>query len=144
MARNYRELKVFTLADNLVVDVYRATEQFESSERFGLRAQLRRAAASVPINIVEGASRDTEGEYLRFLDIAFGSCREVAYLLDLSHRLGYIDDATVRSLSDRAERTAATLYMLRRALRATPSRSRQEWRGAEGQCATSRTLSRNP
>jgi four helix bundle protein len=57
---------------------------------YGLIAQIRRAAISVPSNIVEGCARDSQADYLRFLTIAFGSLRELHYQLDLSKRLGFL------------------------------------------------------
>lgn len=118
VARDHRKLRVFQLADSLTVEVYRGTERFHPSEVYGLRSQLRRAAASVALNIVEGASRESEGDYLRFLDIAFGSCREVTYLIDLSGRLGLLDQPAVTSLASQANLTQATIGALRKAIRA--------------------------
>jgi four helix bundle protein len=94
MSRDHRKLFVFTLADDLAVDVYRLTHMFPREERYGLTAQLRKASQSAPTNIVEGCARRTEAEYLYFVNIAMGSACEAHYLLRLAWRLGIIDDDT--------------------------------------------------
>ena len=88
--RNHTKLRASKLADEVVVLVYRATAGFPKEELFGLTSQIRRAAVSVPSNIVEGCARDSEAEYLRFLSIAFGSLRELHYQLNLLKRLGFL------------------------------------------------------
>ena len=90
--RYHRQLRAFQLADELVLAVYKATRSFPSEELYGLRSQIRRSAVSVPSNIVEGCSRMSDADYVRFLEIAFGSLRELSYQLELSHRLGFIPE----------------------------------------------------
>jgi len=75
--RKHRDLLVWQHAIALVTIVYRVTSAFPDSERFGLIAQMRRAAVSVPSNIAEGAARNTTKEYLHFLGIARGSLSEL-------------------------------------------------------------------
>jgi four helix bundle protein len=116
MSRDHRKLDAFRLADDLVLQVYRGTTNFPTIERYGLLAQIRRAAVSVPTNIVEGCARASEGDYLRFLDIAFASSRELLYLIDLSARLGLLDENTRRELINLGDRTAGKLSALRTSL----------------------------
>jgi four helix bundle protein len=72
--------------------VYQVTARFPKEELFGLTSQMRRAAVSIPSNIVEGCARDSEADYLRFLNIAFGSLKELHYQLNLSKRLGFMSN----------------------------------------------------
>ena len=84
MSTDHRKLSAFKLADQYAVRVYDATREFPPAERYGLRSQLRRAAVSVPTNIVEGCARDSDREHSRFFEIALGSGREALYLIDLA------------------------------------------------------------
>ncbi len=92
--RDHTKLKAFELADGLAVATYRVTATFPKEELFGMVSQMRRAAVSIPSNIVEGCARRTEGEFLRFLDMAYGSARELEYQASLAFRLAYIREET--------------------------------------------------
>jgi four helix bundle protein len=100
MARDYSKLRVFDLADRLVLDIYQETAGMPPSERFGLQAQLRRAALSAATNIVEGSARETLKDYVHFLVISMGSATEVRYLVDVSLRLGFLKAAPAKSLTE--------------------------------------------
>ena len=78
--------RISTFGDN----VYRVTSQFPAQERFGLTAQLRRAAVSIPSNIGEGKRRKRQRAFLYHLDIALGSQGEAEVQLDIARRLGFI------------------------------------------------------
>jgi four helix bundle protein len=116
MPRDHRKLDAFNLADEMVMAVYLASADFPATERYGLRSQLRRAAVSVPTNIVEGCARDSEGDDLRFLDIAIGSARETLYLASLARRLALLEAAEAKRLETLGDRVAGALVNLRRAL----------------------------
>ncbi len=113
--RDHRKLKAFELADALALLVYAATREFPKEEIFGLTSQIRRAAVSIPSNIVEGCARKTEKDYLHFLDVAYGSLKELTYQISLAKRLGYAENAT--ELENKTEETAKVLCGLINALR---------------------------
>jgi four helix bundle protein len=92
--RDHKKLRAFQLADELALAVYQLTTDFPKEEQYGLISQLKRAAVSVPSNIVEGCARDSQADYLRFLYIAFGSLRELHYQLELSKRLEFLSEDT--------------------------------------------------
>lgn len=87
--RRHTELLAWQRAIQLVKEVYRLTANFPDAERFGLTAQMRRAAISVPSNIAEGAARNGKAEFLHFLGIARGSLSELDTQLVIARELGY-------------------------------------------------------
>lgn len=88
--QHLKDLKVWQRSHALVLEIYRLTKSFPNDERLGIVSQLRRAAASVPTNIAEGAKRQGRQDYARFLNIAEGSLAETEYLVLLSRDLGYL------------------------------------------------------
>lgn len=107
--RDHTRLRAFELADKLAIEIYQATKAFPREEQFGLTSQMRRAAVSVASNIVEGCARHTETEYLRFLDIAYGSVRELEYQISLATRLGYLATEPSSDLTALAIETSKVL-----------------------------------
>ena len=118
--RDHRKLRAFNLADELVIQIYRETRRLPKSETFGLVSQMRRASFSVAANLVEGCARAGEKELVHFLNMAFGSIRELGYAIDLCHRLGYFPDDVSTRLSLLQSRAAAALTGLLRSFQ-TPS-----------------------
>jgi four helix bundle protein len=119
--RDHTKLRAFELADEVVLLVYRITRDFPKEEIYGITSQMRRAAVSVPSNIVEGCARSTETEYLRFLEIAFSSMRELHYLIGLSRRLGYSIGSDIQSIEEKTIETEKVLNGLIRSLRSPNS-----------------------
>ena len=88
--RDPKTLKVFEKANELARDVYLFTASFPSEEKFHLVTQIRRAAVSVPSNLVEGCSRSSERDFARFAEIALGSAMELEYQLGLAKYLALV------------------------------------------------------
>jgi four helix bundle protein len=107
----------FKLADEVAVLIYRVTKNFPKDEIYGLTSQMRRAAVSVPSNIVEGCARESQLEYLRFLEIAFGSLRELHYQFTLAGRLGYIGESEISGPEQKITETEKVFGALIRSLR---------------------------
>jgi four helix bundle protein len=113
MARDHTKLRIFTVADKLVLEVYEITRLLPPEERFGLQSQLRRAAVSAPTNIVEGSVRRSDRHYLRYLEISLGSACEARYLLGLCVNLKLLDakacDRLVASYTEMIKGLAALI-----------------------------------
>ena len=90
MTEHVEDLDVFKLSHSLCQRTYTLTKKFPPEERFGLIAQMRRSAYSIPMNLIEGSYRLGRREYRQFVGIARGSTGEIMYQLLLSRDLGYI------------------------------------------------------
>ncbi|MHC4476361.1 MAG: four helix bundle protein [Planctomycetota bacterium] len=101
--KSFRELKVWQKAHGLVLDLYKITKTFPSDERFGIVSQLRRAASSIPSNIVEGFKRRTKKDFAHFVNMAESSLEETKYGLLLSFDLGYLKKRDFDSLSEKCD-----------------------------------------
>ncbi|HCJ67347.1 MAG TPA: hypothetical protein DHV62_08520 [Elusimicrobia bacterium] len=98
MSRDYKKLKVWEVSHNLVIKVYKVTKKFPQSEWLGLISQMRRSAVSIPANIVEGAGRKSQKEYLHFLQTALSSANELDYYIYLVKELEFIQNETYEEL----------------------------------------------
>ena len=98
--RDFRELKVWQKAHQLVLAIYRTTGGFPKGEMYGLTSQSRRASASIPANIAEGCARATDADFARFLQNALGSASELEYHLILARDLGYLAVSEHQPLED--------------------------------------------
>ena len=115
--QDYRDLKVWEKAHQFVLTVYKYTQTFPKEEKYGLKSQLRRAAASIPANIAEGAGRGTASELAQFIQIAAGSAGEADYLLYLCGDLDYIGEDEYGKLSGELTEIRKMLTALIKTLR---------------------------
>ena len=115
--RDHSKLRAFELADEVVLLVYKLTKGFPKEEMFGLTSQMRRCGISVPSNIVEGCARLTQSEYRRFLEIAYGSLKELHYQFGLALRLGYIQETIGEECDSKILETEKVLGSLLKAMR---------------------------
>ena len=95
--RLHEKLDVWKKAIDFVVEIYRMTETFPTEEKFGLTSQIRRASVSIPANIAEGAGRESDKDYIRFLSIAQGSTSEVETELLIANRLGFLSNQNYKT-----------------------------------------------
>ena len=116
--RTYQGLRVWQLGMQIARDVYELSRAFPKHEIYGLTAQMRRAAVSIPANIAEGHARDSTRDYLRHISIAFGSLAELETFLLLVESLGYtVADAT-RQLLQQCDQEGKMLRTLQKRLKA--------------------------
>jgi four helix bundle protein len=108
--KGYKKLIVWQKADELAYQVYIGTRNFPKMEIYGITSQLRRAALSVPTNIVEGYGRQGRKELKQFLNIALGSLAETEYLLDFSLRLEYLTAECHKKLQDLRQEVGNLLW----------------------------------
>ena len=109
--KSFEDLRVYQLSFRLALEVHQLTQSFPRYERFEIGRQLRTAAVSVTLNIVEGYGRKSaKAEFKHFLRNALGSSNEVIVLLKLSKELGYIQDD---GLEKRYDELGKQLYRLR-------------------------------
>ena len=113
---NFERLEVWHKAIEFADLVYDVTKTFPSEERFGLISQMRRAAVSVSSNVAEGTSRNSRGDYARFVEIACGSLFEVISQLFISRRQGYISDTDFERIYSAGELQGRMLSGLRNSL----------------------------
>ena len=110
MEKGYRKLIVWQRADDLAIQVYKITKKFPREELFGITSQLRRAALSVPTNLVEGMGRQSRNETRQFVNIALGSLAETEYLLEFSQRLMILTDEDYNHLESLRQKVGGVLW----------------------------------
>jgi four helix bundle protein len=95
---NFRNLLVWQKSMSLTTKIYNSTKQFPKEEIFGLTSQIRRSSISIPSNIAEGFGRDSNKEYLRFLNISIGSLFEMQTQLEIAKNIQYLNEEEFNNL----------------------------------------------
>ena len=118
---DFKQLKVWQKAHQMMLDTYRVTATFPKDEMYGLTSQLRRAAASIGANIAEGCGRRSDGEMCRFLQIARGSASETEYHFLLARDLRYLNEKNFQTLTGQSDELQRMLTGLMQSVRSPKS-----------------------
>lgn len=113
---NFEKLRVYEDALELIDQVYNITKRWPIDERFGLVDQIKRAAASIALNIAEGSSR-TKKDFCHFLDLSRGSCYECVSILKIAVKRKYVSTSEYQTLYDEIEMIARKISALKNSLR---------------------------
>jgi len=114
--KGYRKLKVWEKAHQLAMEIYRISKTFPKEEIYGLTSQIRRAAFSVPLNIVEGHASTSRKEFLSFLNIANRSLVETEYLLEILRELNFMDEIAYQRLEKQRNEVGVMLNAFTKAV----------------------------
>ncbi len=112
----YRDLIAWQKSIEFAEKIYLMTKQFPMEERFGLAAQLKRSAVSIPSNIAEGAGRESKKEFSQFLSISMGSCFEAETQLILANKIGIIPNEELNNLLQASDEIQKILVGLKKSL----------------------------
>ncbi|NJB83196.1 four helix bundle protein [Wenyingzhuangia aestuarii] len=110
---SFEKLNVWNDSKELVKEIYKTTNGFPESEKYGLTSQLRRASISVPSNIAEGSSRKTSKDQAHFTTLAYSSLMEVLNQIIIAYELVYINNQTYQNLRSQIEMISNKLNALR-------------------------------
>lgn len=114
--RSYRDLWVWREGVELAVMCYEVTKAFPREEVYGITSQVRRAAAAVPANIAEGQGRESPGEFVRFLQIAQGSLKELETHLILASKVALVTEGETAPVLEQSEKVGKMLRALIRSI----------------------------
>lgn len=115
--KGYRRLKVWQKAHILAMEIYKASKIFPKEEIYGLTSQIRRAAFSVSLNIVEGHASTSKKEFLSFLNIANRSLVETEYLLEIMKELNFLKEVDYYKLEEKRAEVAVMLTAFTKSVR---------------------------
>ena len=114
--RNFRDLNIWKLGMEIVEDIYKLTKEFPKEELYGLSAQMRRCAVSIPSNVAEGFTRKHNKEYKQFLYIALGSCAELETQIEITTKLSFLSDKQKEELLEKINHTTRMIMNLLKCL----------------------------
>lgn len=110
--KNFKDLEVWKLGKEIVLEIYEVTGGFPKEELYGLVMQIRRAAVSIPSNVSEGFNRYHNKEYRQFLYVALGSCAELETQIEISLDLKYIDKSSHDRILEKVDHESRMLRNL--------------------------------
>jgi len=114
--RPHRKLIAWQEAIQFVKEIYQLTKLLPNEEKFGITSQLRRAAISVPLNLAEGAARQSDKEFIKFLFISEGSLSEIDTILEICRELDYFSEQKLQSLFNHNAKISAIIRGLRESI----------------------------
>ena len=132
MGRYYKKMEVYHLSYDFVLQIYKVLDQFPEHEKNNITSQLRRASVSIPLNIAEGAVKASRREFFHYLNIAFGSAKEVEVLIELSKDLGYFNEETYSHFSNKIDELNSKLYLFIRSVEKDIPNKQRFFRKFEG------------
>ncbi|MCE4565766.1 four helix bundle protein [Maribellus sp. CM-23] len=115
--KDFKHLKIWQKGINLVVDIYKTSQNFPSEELYGLTSQMRRSAVSIPSNIAEGSGRNSDKDFSRFLDISLGSSFELETQIIIAHKLSFINDEKFNELTHDVQEEQKMITGLQKSLK---------------------------
>jgi four helix bundle protein len=110
--RNFKNLQIWKNGINIVKQTYQLSKKLPSEEKFGLRSQVCRASVSIPSNIAEGCSRDSDLEFKRFLEISLGSAFELEKHMIIMQEIDLIDLKSLEPLFDQIDKEQRSINKL--------------------------------
>ncbi len=117
--QDFKKLEVWFRAYKFSLEIYKVSMSFPTEEKFGLTAQLRKAATSIPINIAEGSGKVSDKDFANYIQISIGSASEVECELMLTHDLGFLKDESYKILDKELKEIRKMLYAFRKTLLST-------------------------
>jgi four helix bundle protein len=116
MDKPHKKLIAWQKCMDLVVLIYKITEDFPKAETYGLVSQMRRAAVSAPSNIAEGAADRSKEQFKKFLSISIGSLNELSAQLEIASRIGYLNKGYYDKAQSLTDECLAVTYGLKRSI----------------------------